>query len=73
MPHRPLRKIVLPAASDAVYARWLGELEERLADPGADRDRLCRDTLLALSHLGIPAVPKLVTPNAPPDAAGPAT
>jgi acetyltransferase-like isoleucine patch superfamily enzyme len=48
MAHRPLRKITLPAATDAAYARWLGELDERLADPACDRDRLCRDTLAGL-------------------------
>jgi acetyltransferase-like isoleucine patch superfamily enzyme len=48
MPHRPLRTITLPAAGEAAYARWLGELSDQLADPACDRDRLCRDTLLAL-------------------------
>jgi acetyltransferase-like isoleucine patch superfamily enzyme len=48
MPHRPLRTLALPAASGRVVDAWLGEIEERLADPGCDRDRLCRDVLFAL-------------------------
>jgi len=48
MPHRPLRTIALPAETERAYARWLGELEEQLTDPGCDRNRLCRDTLVGL-------------------------
>jgi len=50
MAHRPLRTLNLPAAAEATYARWLGELEDRLADPACDRDGLCRDTLLGLYY-----------------------
>lgn len=48
MPHRPLRTLALPAAAGRAVDAWLGELEERLADPACDRDRLCRDVLFAL-------------------------
>lgn len=48
MPHRPLRKLSLPADAGRVADAWLGEVEERLADPACDRDRLCRDILFAL-------------------------
>jgi acetyltransferase-like isoleucine patch superfamily enzyme len=50
MAHRPLRTLNLPAVAEAAYARWLGELEDRLTDSGCDRDRLCRDTLLGLYY-----------------------
>jgi len=53
MPHRPLRTIALPDQAEAVYRRWLGELEERLSDPACDRRRLCRDVLVELYHPGI--------------------
>jgi acetyltransferase-like isoleucine patch superfamily enzyme len=50
MPRRPLRSITLPAAAEAAYARWLGALEEQLADPACDRNRLCLETLLGLHY-----------------------
>jgi len=50
MAHRPLRTLNLPPAAEATYARWLGELEDHLADPGCQRDLLCRDTLLGLYY-----------------------
>lgn len=50
---RPLRKLSLPAASAEVYDRWLGEIAERLADPGCDRYRLCRDVLFELYYPGV--------------------
>jgi acetyltransferase-like isoleucine patch superfamily enzyme len=49
----PLSRLNLPDASEQVYARWLGEIDERLADPGCDRVRLCRDTLFALYYPGL--------------------
>jgi acetyltransferase-like isoleucine patch superfamily enzyme len=50
MPHRPLRKVSLPLEADRAFRTWLGELEERLADPACDRNLLCRDTLCALFY-----------------------
>ncbi len=50
MAHHPLRKIVLSGESEPLFARWIGELDERIADPGVDRYRLCRDTLLQLLY-----------------------
>jgi len=52
MPHRPLRKLSLPTDAGRVADAWLGEVEERLADPACDRDRLCRDLLFALWYPG---------------------
>ncbi|NIM48291.1 MAG: acetyltransferase [Gemmatimonadales bacterium] len=53
MVHRPLRKLTLPAATDREYGRWLGEIEERLADPGCDRRRLCREVLFDIYYPGL--------------------
>jgi acetyltransferase-like isoleucine patch superfamily enzyme len=41
----PLRKVPLPANTEAAYRRWLGELEDRLAEPGCDRAELTRQIL----------------------------
>ncbi len=53
MVHRPLRKLSLPELSARSYDRWLGELEERLADPGCDRYRLCREVLFDILYPGL--------------------
>ena len=53
MVHRPLRKPSLPELSARSYDRWLGELEERLADPGHDRYRLCREVLFDIHYPGL--------------------
>jgi acetyltransferase-like isoleucine patch superfamily enzyme len=53
MVHRPLRKLTLPGAPKREYDRWLGELEDRLADPACDRELLCRETLFDLYHPGL--------------------
>ena len=50
MVHRPLRAVPLPEATASIYTSWLGELTEQLADPACDRNRLCRDTLMALYY-----------------------
>ena len=52
MVKRPLRSVVLPDASAQVFDRWLGELGERLGDPGCDRSELCRETLYDLNYPG---------------------
>ena len=49
----PLKTVQLPDTSGRLYEQWLAELERRLAEPGADWNRLCRDTLLQLNHPGI--------------------
>ena len=46
----PLKAVRLPEATGRVYDEWLAELEARLDEPGADWNRLCRDTLVALHH-----------------------
>jgi acetyltransferase-like isoleucine patch superfamily enzyme len=46
----PLKAVRLPEATGRVYDEWLGELEGRLDEPGADWNRVCRDTLVALTH-----------------------
>jgi len=53
MVHRPLRKPSLPELSARSYDRWLGELAERLADPGCDRYRLCREVLFDIHYPGL--------------------
>jgi acetyltransferase-like isoleucine patch superfamily enzyme len=50
MPKRPLRRLTLPVESGRLYDQWLGELEERLADPGCDRNLLCREVLQQLYY-----------------------
>jgi acetyltransferase-like isoleucine patch superfamily enzyme len=41
----PLRPVPLPGDTDTAYRRWLGDIEERLADPGLDRNAFCRQIL----------------------------
>lgn len=53
MVHRPLRKLSPPDLSARSYDQWLGELEERLADPGCDRYRLCREVLFDIHYPGL--------------------
>jgi len=66
MPHRPLRQLSIPAPADAVYDRWLGELEDQLGDPACDRVRLCRDTLFAIYYPGLSDYDALVEDPATP-------
>lgn len=49
MPRIPLQPLP-PTSTDALAARWLGQLAERLADPATDRALLCRETLLELAY-----------------------
>lgn len=60
MVHRPLRSIPLPDAAERVLDAWLGELGERLSDPGCDRALLCRETLQAIYYPGLGAWDDLV-------------
>jgi acetyltransferase-like isoleucine patch superfamily enzyme len=48
MPFLPLRK--LESAGWAQYDRWLASLAEQIADPGTDRNDLCRRILLDLYY-----------------------
>lgn len=52
MVHRPLRPLPVPGAAERDYARWLGDLEERLASPACDRYTLCREALYDLCYPG---------------------
>lgn len=66
MPHRPLRRLSIPAPADAVYDQWLGELDDQLGDPACDRVRLCRDTLFAIYYPGLSDYDGLVEDPATP-------
>jgi acetyltransferase-like isoleucine patch superfamily enzyme len=46
----PLRPVPIPPTADSAYRRWLGEIDERLADPGCDRAELCRGILTDLYY-----------------------
>ena len=48
----PLRAVALPDAAGTVYDAWLGELGERLSEPGADWYRITRDVLFQLWYPG---------------------
>ena len=68
MVRRPLRKLSLPELSARSYDEWLGELQERLADPGCDRYRLCRDVLFQVHYPGLGSYEDLVADPATPAA-----
>jgi acetyltransferase-like isoleucine patch superfamily enzyme len=53
MAQQPLKKIALPDADDRIITDWLADLDARLSAPGADWNRIARDTLVALYHPGI--------------------
>jgi acetyltransferase-like isoleucine patch superfamily enzyme len=46
----PLRKIPLPGEAERVYDRWVGEIADRLADDGVDRNELTLRILTALFY-----------------------
>jgi acetyltransferase-like isoleucine patch superfamily enzyme len=46
----PLRRVRLPEATEREYERWLGVIDERLADDACDRNDLCREVLTALYY-----------------------
>ncbi|HET8633562.1 MAG TPA: acyltransferase [Gemmatimonadales bacterium] len=48
MAQQPLRSITLPDADRRAAQDWLADLEGQLAAPGADWNRIARDTLLGL-------------------------
>jgi acetyltransferase-like isoleucine patch superfamily enzyme len=50
MAQQPLKKIALPDADDRIITDWLADLDARLSAPGADWNRIARDTLVALYH-----------------------
>ncbi|HET7604253.1 MAG TPA: acyltransferase [Gemmatimonadales bacterium] len=50
MTQQPLRSITLPDADRRAAQDWLAELEGELAAPGADWNRIARDTLLGLYY-----------------------
>ncbi len=54
MVQRPLRPLTPSPAATELYDDWLGDIEERLADPATDRNELCRDTLRDLYFPGLP-------------------
>lgn len=60
MVHRPLRPLAPSADATALYDRWLEWLDERLRDPGTDRNDLCREVLRGLFF---PALPPDVDPE----------
>ena len=52
MPHRPLRRVELPASSQALRDAWLADLDQRLRAPDADWSTIARDTLFELAYPG---------------------
>lgn len=69
MVKRPLRTITLPSPAESLHGAWLGELDERLGEAGADWPAIVHDTLIQLWHPGLadpkgmladPAVPRAV-------------
>jgi acetyltransferase-like isoleucine patch superfamily enzyme len=53
VPKWPLRTLTLPHPAAETFDRWLGEIEERLADPACDRVRLCREILTDIYYPGL--------------------
>jgi acetyltransferase-like isoleucine patch superfamily enzyme len=46
----PLREVEIPDDTDRLYAAWLVDIADRLADPACDRNALCRDVLTELYY-----------------------
>jgi len=46
----PLRTVDLPSATDREYARWVGEVGDRLDDPAVDHNELVREILTGLYY-----------------------
>ena len=55
MVHLPLRPVALPETAERAYDAWLEELGGRLAEPGADWNRLAREVLYDLHYPGFGA------------------
>ena len=52
MPFLPLKQVELPAQANRFYDDWLGQLAEKLGAPGADWNRITRETLYQIYHPG---------------------
>jgi acetyltransferase-like isoleucine patch superfamily enzyme len=46
----PLRQVAVAPHAAQAYERWLGELNEAIADPATDRNELCRSVLTDLFY-----------------------
>ena len=52
---RPLRPVSLPDATSRIHDAWLAELDGALSAPGADWNRVCRETLTQIWYPGLRA------------------
>jgi acetyltransferase-like isoleucine patch superfamily enzyme len=52
---RPLRPVSLPDATSRIHDAWLAELDGALSAPGADWNRICRETLTQIWYPGLRA------------------
>src|SRR5688572_29267834 len=62
----PLRTVAVAPHAAQAYDRWLGHLDERLADPGTDRNELCRAILTDLYYPQLRAAVPAELPDAQP-------
>ncbi len=53
MAYLPLRTVTVLDPSERLFDAWLAELDERLAEPGADWYRITRDVLVQLWYPGL--------------------
>jgi acetyltransferase-like isoleucine patch superfamily enzyme len=53
MAYLPLRTVTVLDPSERLFDAWLAELDERLAEPGADWYRIARDVLVQLWYPGL--------------------
>jgi acetyltransferase-like isoleucine patch superfamily enzyme len=66
MAYLPLRTVALPQASERTLDGWIGEIGERLAEPGADWSRIARDVLFEIWYPGLTDYEALVADPATP-------
>ncbi|MFL5517463.1 MAG: acyltransferase [Gemmatimonadales bacterium] len=66
MAYLPLRTVALPQASERTLDGWIGEIGERLAEPGADWSRITRDVLFEIWYPGLTDYEALVADPATP-------
>ncbi len=66
MPYLPLRTVTLPESAARVYDAWLETLAAQLGEPGADWNRLTRDTLFGLYFPGLRDYEALIADPATP-------